>query len=205
MLRYYSERGDNMQYLNVGTSVIDNKKFIQVNNIDNELMKPSGGMWFTKYQNEYKNYNEWVDFLIDNPNILFFKNHSSNIWQQSCLLITLNKDSKIYTLDSYDSWQYLLKTYPYNETKFSYQKLSKEFDCIYVDIRKLSHELKDDNLFKLVRQYSVSSLLLFNLNCINYYQSGVVKISPFDLEYQKYENIAYEIEIENHKKNILKK
>ena len=193
-----------MQYLTVGTDVIDNNKFIPINDTDNELMKPNGGMWFTKYYEEYKNYNEWVDFIINNPNLLFYKNHSTDIWHQPCSLITLNKATNIYMLDSYKSWLYLLKEFPYNETKFSYQKLSKEFDCLYVDINKLFHELKDDNMFRLIRQFGVSSLILFNLDCIEYYQSGIVNITSFDFEYYEYEDISYEIAIDNTKKKILK-
>ena len=62
-----------MQYLTVGTDVIDNNKFIPINDTDNELMKPNGGMWFTKYYEEYKNYNEWVDYLLEDPIAFYYK------------------------------------------------------------------------------------------------------------------------------------
>lgn len=193
-----------MKYLTVGTDKIEKRKFIPISDNDNQILKPNGGMWFTKYYEEYKNYNEWVDFIIDNPNLLFYKSNGIDIWHQPCSVISLNNNTNMFTLDSFDNWLYLLKEFSYNQDKFSYQKLSKEFDCIYVDIKEMISDIKDEKVFKFIRQFGVNSLLLFNLDCIDYYQSGKVSISPFDLEYHEYEDISYEIEIGDIKKRILK-
>lgn len=194
-----------MEYLTVGTNNITYEQFKEIEDTKTDIMKPNGGIWLTEYNPLYKNYNLWVDFILDNPNLLFYKNRSSNIWQQPCSIVTLKSDTNIFNLDDYDSWKYLHDKFPLNSQKFSYEKMTKIYDGIYVDVTKLFKRNLDDNLFKFIRQYGVSSLLLFNLDCIDYYQSGSVNIEPFDFEYQAYDVISYEISYDDIKKRILKK
>lgn len=191
-----------MEYLTVGTKEILNDLFIPVTDKLVNSVKPYGGLWLTEYDSKYKNYNVWVDFLINNPDILFYKSHSSNIWCQPCSLVTLKENANIFKLESDSSLEYLLNNYQLNNGRFSYQSLSHNYDGIYVDITKLIRNAKHPIITQCIKEYGVSSLLLFNLACIDYYIPGSVLIEPFDLEYYMYENGGYEITHEKVKKKI---
>ena len=92
--------------------------------------------------------------------------------------------------------------YPLDDNRFSYELLAQKYDGIYVDTLKLLKDTKDEYVLKMIMQYAVSSLVLFNLECIDYYKSGYVLIEPFDLEYYRYESIGYEINHEKVKKRV---
>ena len=53
-----------MEYLTVGTNEIKKDLFIPVKDNTKNIFKPTGGLWLTKYDERYKNYNDWVDYLI---------------------------------------------------------------------------------------------------------------------------------------------
>ena len=91
-----------MEYLTVGTSEIKRDLFVPIKDGDEPSIKPTGGIWLTKYDSQYENYNEWVDYLIDNPNVLFYKSLAYDIWKQPCSLVKLNDDSKIFSLENTD-------------------------------------------------------------------------------------------------------
>lgn len=190
-----------MLYLTVGTNDISNKLFVPIKDKE-DMYKPMGGLWLTKYDIKYQNYNEWVEYLIDNSSIFFYKNRTGNLWNQPCSVVSLSANAKIFHLDSEIKYNYLLDNYPSN-IGFSYELMSKDYDGIFVDLLPLVRNSNNNNdIAKLVRQYCVSTLLLFNLNCIDYYQSGDVKIEPFDPEYYMYEGTSYNITHDKTKKRI---
>ena len=191
-----------MEYLTVGTNEIKKNLFIPVKDNKISVFKPSGGLWLTEYDEKYKDYNVWVDYLIDNPDILFYKNREANIWKQPCSLVTLREKSNIFMLENNNDYSYLRRNYPLDEKRFSYELLARKYDGIYVDTLKLLKDTKDEYVLKMIMQYAVSSLVLFNLDCIDYYKSGYVLIEPFDLEYYRYESIGYEINHEKVKKRV---
>lgn len=189
-----------MEYLTVGTDQITKELFVPVKDGGKALFKPDGGLWLTEYNTD--SYNEWLDFLIDNPTVFFYKNRSLNIWRQPCSLVILNKNSKIYRLFDDGSYDFLRYNYPLDTSRFSYEKLAKEYDGIFVDVLKLIRNCDRKQADRIIREFSVSSLLLFNLDCINYYQSGYVLIKPFDFDYYVYEDTGYEIVTDKVKKRI---
>ena len=191
-----------MKYLTVGTNEITRELFRNIEDTDASSMKPRGGLWLTKYENEY--YNEWIDYLLEDSVTFYYKSKGSSIWEQPCSLVTLNESANILKLADNDTLNLLKKKYYLDDDKFSYQALSRNYDGVYVDMYNLLHDtdLKTrDRLYK----FGVNSLVLFNLDCIDYYQSGVVLIEPFDFEYGCEEMTSYVIQCDNVKKKILSK
>ena len=198
-------RGDIMRYLTVGTSEITREKFVPVEDTEPVNMKPRGGIWLTQYNEQYNDYNEWVDYLIDNPTVLFYKSRGHSMWKQPCSLVTLKEQSNLFYLDDDDKLNYLMKKYPMDDKKFSYQAISDLYDGIFVNLLGLLRTVKDHETTSKLLKFAVNSLILFNVDCIEHYQSGIVLINPFDYEYNAYEGTTYEIKIDDVKKRILKK
>lgn len=194
-----------MKYLTVGTSEITRDLFKKVEDTEATNMKPRGGLWFTKYDESYSNYNEWVDYIIENPTVLYYKSKGHSIWQQPCSLVTLKEPAKLFYLNSKDSLNHLRNNYPLEDRKFSYEAISQVYDGLFVDMYGLLSDIEDDETRSRIYKFGVDSLVLFNLDCIDYYQSGVVLIEPYDFEYAKYEGTTYEIKYDNVKKRILEK
>ena len=191
-----------MEYLTVGTNEIKKELFIPIKDNEVNIYKPKGGLWLTEYNEKYKNYNAWVDYLIDNPDIFFYKNREVDIWKQPCSLVTLKENANIFMLENNTDYPYLMNNFPLDDKKFSYELLAKKCDGIYVDTLNLLKNTNEKNILRMIMQFGVSSLILFNIDCINYYRSGYVLIEPFDFEYYMYESAEYEINYEKVKKKI---
>ena len=169
-----------MEYLTVGTNEIKKELFVPVEDREPGVHKPRGGMWFTKHRPEYPNYNDWVEYLVYNPDTFLYKS-KGNIWEQPISVIGLDSGIKIFTLNDLEKYQYLLSHYTLDKDRFSYAKLSEEYDGIFVD----TYGSFETNASSLVKQYSVPTLLLFNLDHIDYYYPGKVSIEPFDFEFDE--------------------
>lgn len=186
-----------MKYLTLGTKEITEEKFNKIKNRNSNL-KPTGGLWLTQYCEE--TYNPWIDYILENSYLFFYK-YKYN-FEQDCSIITLKNNTKIINLNN-NTFDYLLKEYP-NNNVISYEKLSEDYDGIYVDLFKLKSSTLNEETKRNLNTFGVNTLLLFNLKCIDYYQSGTVKIAPFD--YDTYiKEPYYEIEYDNIKKKILKR
>lgn len=196
-----------MKYLTVGTKNIREEEFRKIEDTDfKNSMKPVGGMWFTEFDNHLKNYNSWVDFMLSRPYLLFYKSQlrNDNPFVQPCSVVSLKSDINLYVLHNDQTLDYLMKCFPKNG-KFSYEDLSNYYDGIYVNLHNLFLGKYDMNVLKKFSSFDVSSLVLFNLDCIDYYQSGDVFIDPFDYESGVEFPEGYEIKINDVKKKILKK
>ena len=190
-----------MEYLTVGTSEITRERFLPVEDTEPNSLKPRGGLWLTKYHNEH--FNEWVDYLLEDPTTFYYKSKGHSLWMQPCSLVTLSKSANIYTLKDNDGLSFLKDNYPLTDDKFSYEAISRKYDGIYVDLYELLKNVDSNTAMRLYK-FGVSSLILFNLDCIEYYNSGVVDIEPFDFEYECNEGTFYQIKCDNVKKRILK-
>ena len=190
-----------MKYLTVGTSEITRERFMNVEDREDKVIKPRGGLWLTKYENEY--YNEWVDYLLGDSVALYYKSKGHSIWEQPCSLVTLNESANIYTLKDGEGLAFLKKNYPLHDDKFSYEAISHHYDGIFVDLRRLMLNT-DLETYQRLYTFGVSSLILFNLDCIKEYESGIVDIEPFDFEYEYNEGTTYQIKCDGVKKRILK-
>ena len=192
-----------MKYLTVGTREITKELFRPIEDVNGSI-KPRGGLWLTEYNELYNSYNDWVDFLISNPVVFFYKSRNYSMWEQPCSLVTLKENANIFYLQSKENLEYLINNYPL-DNKFSYQEISYVYDGVFIDIFKLIREIDDYQLRKQLICFDVNSLILFNLDCIDYYQKGIVIIKPFDYEYGDSEPSHYEINIENEKCQIIDK
>ena len=94
-----------MKYLTVGTDEIVKDLFREVEDTESSSMKPRGGLWLTKYENEH--YNEWVDYLLEDSVAFYYKSSEHSLWEQPCSLVKLNEDANIYQLESQMSLDYL--------------------------------------------------------------------------------------------------
>lgn len=164
--------------------------------------KPHGGKWFTKYDLKYPNYNEWVDFLIEHPNMIFYKHLDPQ--NMPCVIIKLKETAKIFNLTSVDELYSLIEQYPDKDGFFSYELLSQDYDGIFVNPRTVLNNLNDETLKKRIALYDVPSLLLFNDREIEYYQSGFINILNIDIDDENYSpyEVNYKINIDHELKYI---
>ena len=193
-----------MKYLTVGTRKISYELFSPVMDVC-EQIKPIGGLWLTEYNEAHKNYNVWVEYLINNPQVLFYMSRNYSMWENPCSLVTLKDNTNIFYLKNKEDLKYLIVNYPHNNGNFSYQQISNIYDGIFIDMYKLLNQVSNYELCRQLFKFSVNSLILFNLDCIDYYQPGIVSIEPFNYECDECEIQNYEINIENVKKKILRK
>lgn len=190
-------------YLTVGTDTIKEDKFLPICNSSlHGSIKPKGGLWLTEFNIQFPSYNEWVDFILEHPYILFYKSKSQNSFLQPCSIITLKPSTRIFKLSNKKEYQFLIDTYQDSNNKFSFEKLSNDYDGIYINIFSLSQCLKTEE-FNLFTSFGVNSYILFHPNCIDYYYSGTVKIEPFDYESGYYNKpIYYNVEWTSLKKHV---
>lgn len=162
-----------MGYLSVGSSYISPELFLDIKNTDS--IKPSGGIWATKHDTQYKSYNEWVDYLCNHSHILYYHGFS-NPYNLPATYITLKKESNIFILDSLEKLSFL-KT----NNSLDYEKLAQDYDGIYIDIKKLS-KYQDKEVTSLIDDFCVSTLIIFNISCIQYYQEAYVDLRDASLK-----------------------
>lgn len=193
-----------MEYLTVGTEEIRVDEFRQIKDTNlRGSIKPSGGLWFTRFNEDFPYYNDWVDYMIRQRYILFYKSKGDNPFCQPCSLVSLRDDALIYNLDSINGYNELLDKYYLNDKMFSFEKLSCDYDGIYVDISSLNRDLSRD-IMNLFSSFGVNSLILFNTNAISNCRAGKVMIEPFDYE-DFYVCPFYKIEVSDEKKNVRKR
>ena len=190
-----------MKYLTVGTRKITKELFRPVEDVNGSI-KPRGGLWLTEYNELYNSYNDWVDFLINNSVVFFYKSRKYSMWEQPCSLVTLKANANIFYLQSRENLDYLINNYSL-DNKFSYQEISHIYDGVFINMFKLIQEIDNYQLCKQLFSFDVNSLILFNLDCIDYYQKGTVNIEPFDYEYGDSELSHYEINIENERCQVV--
>jgi len=192
------------KYLTVGTDKILKELFQPIKNpISNNEIKPTGGIWCTSFDPKLPNYNSWVDYLLENPHLLVHKNHFSSPFIQPSLMITLKDTTQIFTLDSLEKLEILKKNYKLEFGYIDYEAISKNFDAIYIDLKSLLPKLPREEQI-MFKKFVVSTLLIFNLHCIDYYQPSQVIIEPFELEYSHlYWDKSYQIKTEEQKLKVL--
>ena len=189
------------KYLTVGTDKIDKDMFVTISDVNaHSMIKPSGGLWLTEFNTDYPNYNCWIDFLLhSNCNVLFHKSIGNDPFKQPCCVVSLKDEANIYKLDSEDSYRYLINNYSNGNGGFSYEKMSHDYDGIFVNLNSMSYEMR--NRF---RSFDVNSLILFKFECIDYYYSGVVDIDPFDpSDILSVESFDYVIKWDDKKRYVL--
>lgn len=190
-----------MKYLSVGTNYIGDLYFQKIKN-GNEF-KPYGGLWATQQEEVSVEYNEWVDYLCQNPYLLYYK-RPTDMFNQPAVLLTLKDNANIYYIDEQNKIDYLLNKYPDNHEWIDYEKMTNDFDGIYIDLRNMDTRFNGDTINKL-KQYSISTLVLFNSSCISYYQKACVEFDATDIyDYRGLYNYFINIEPIKHKVDQIK-
>lgn len=162
------------KYIMVGAPIITKEIFRNVlRPLDNYTFKPSGGFWASEYIGP-ESISDWYKYLIYAKEIAKEKNINQST------IFTLKENAKILTIDTienvlelsikYPSYHHLLGHH-YDEksiqtTIFDFEKISKDYDGIYVNVKKLRY--RGTSVFN---DWNVNSLLLFNLDCIKEYQT----------------------------------
>ncbi|MBE6140045.1 MAG: hypothetical protein E7172_00670 [Firmicutes bacterium] len=168
-------------YLTIGTDEIKKEYFLKIKNHDN---KPSGGLWLTKYDPNIPNYNEWIDYLIEHPHLLYYKNLQLNDLKAS--VVNLKENATIFQLNSLDQYQLLLNLYFTKNGFIDYEKLSQDYDGIFIQpLFSIGTDIP--NLYKI---FGVNTLIIFNYDCIKNYQKA-------HIIFKKNELIEYEISVLN--------
>ena len=187
-----------MKYLSIGTD----KLFADLHQpIKNGNIKPTGGLWATQYDANNPNYNIWLKYLSTNTHILFYKRPNTNPFLLPGAFITLKDDANIYNLTNIYKLEFLKKNYPDGNDWIDFEKLSADFDGIYIDIPAIYPEAQFDDK-KRIGCFSVNTLIIFDLKCIDYYQSAQIDIDPFDYEFERHFE-TYRISVANEKKLVV--
>lgn len=184
--------------LTVGTNKISTELFCPVMDYHtNENIKPFGGLWLTDYINASNN--AWVNYLTDNPTVLFWKYKDFHCFKIPYSLVTLKDSANIFHLDSTEKLDFLIKNYSDGKGFFSYEKLSKDYDGI--TIKTISDV--PNHLFHAFIRFGPQSTILFNPSCILYYQSAQLEIQEFDIDYvEKDQVVPYQISVSEERKVI---
>ena len=160
--------------------------------------KLSGGLWLSNYQDNYRL--ETIEKIL--------RNDSPDLWKikesmhAKGALITLKENANIFHLDSDEKFNYLKEKYP-SDTKenfFSFEKLSKDYDGISMDVEKGINS-KIPEYKTLCGELIINSVNLFNLNAIDYYQSADIVFEQLDMNSK---DLTYKINIDNEIKHIKK-
>lgn len=174
------------QYVTTGTETISGNIFRKIlRPLNNYTFKPTGGLWAAEF-NKYI-ISDWYEYMMYEGSYL---QSIKNITVAA--IFTLKDNAKILTIDSSNQIKELAKKYPsYHHilglceplTKqnviFDFEELSKDYDGAYIDYYKIEFS-KEIETF---RAWSINTLLLFNINCIENYQSiDITPQNPYDSE-----------------------
>ena len=168
----------NKEYIMIGANIISKDIFRNIlRPLNNYSFIPNGGFWSSEYIGNERYISPWFNYLLYATEIAQKKN------LENAVIFTLKENAKILTITTYEQVLELSKKYPsyhhilgYNEeitnktTSFDFEKLSKYYDGVYVDFKKLSNE----NKTIIFKDWSINTLLLFNLNCIKEYRQAKI-------------------------------
>lgn len=162
-------------YIMIGAPIITKEIFRNIlRPLNNCLSKPSGGFWSSKYISNIYSISDWFTYLLDADSIARYKNLNDSV------IFTLKEDAKILTIQNYNDVLKLIEKYPsyhqilsyYGEitpynTDIDFEALSKDYDGVYAEVNNFLYS-SSTNIFN---NWSVNTLLLFNLDCIKEYHS----------------------------------
>lgn len=177
------------EYVTIGTKNIAEDIFRKIlRPLDINFYKPNGGLWSSELISRIYCISEWHDYLLyEDQETASYKNINAGA------IFTLKSNAKILNIDSeekiielsqkYPSWHYILTHYDNPELNIiDFETLSKDYDGVEVSINKLGYN-KPGLTFS---SWSVNTLLLFNLNCIEKYQSVDIEVSLFNYDKRPY-------------------
>jgi len=197
----------------VGTPTITKELFRTVlRPLNNYQFKPTGGFWASNHIHNAYVISEWFTYLTkEAPSIARYKDLNNAIifsLKDTAKILTVNNAKQVLELSSkYPSYHHILnfhKEINNKSTIFDYEKLSQDYDGIYIDYNLFKYKFETD----VFNSFSCNSLLLFNLDCIKDYQTVQIEFdidNPYSIPYIKEENISEPkiIEEESYEHKIL--
>ena len=177
------------EYVTIGTKNIAEDIFRKIlRPLDINFYKPNGGLWSSELISRIYCISEWHDYLLyEDQETASYKNINAGA------IFTLKRNARILNIDSeekiielsqkYPSWHYILTHYDNPKLNIiDFEALSKDYDGVEVSINKLGYN--EPGL--TFSSWSVNTLLLFNLNCIEKYQSIDIEVSLFNYDKRPY-------------------
>ena len=177
------------KYITIGTPIISNDIFRNIlRPLDNFSLKPTGGLWASKFNLPYGKICPWFDYLLDARGIARSISEYRDLTKatiftlkENANILVINKTAQILELaEKYPSYHHLLNhNFEISEktTLFDFENISKIYDGIYINYENIYYENKST----VFDTWSVDILLLFNLNCIKEYQSVKINVNFHDL------------------------
>lgn len=145
------------EYIHYGSLDFNLNLFMPIKNIE-MFTKPMGGFWATNIEEEY----DWKQWCSDfYPELIKIHNYDKYKFN-----FRLCDNAKVLTIDSVDCLEKLPRqtttfNFSYNPMVFlDYEKLSNEYDAIYVSISK------SRDLYFYLYGWDIDSLLVLNPYCI---------------------------------------
>ena len=155
-------------YLSVGKTSIDPEAFNPIFNTDSPV--PQGGFWASKHEYDRTCYNDWMDYLTEKPHLIYYK---YPMYPIPAVFFTLKEDANILQIDSAAKYDAIKASYPGKFDNIDFESLAEVYDGLFIDVSALA---KDETKQNVVQKFSVSSLLLFNFNCIREYRQASIFI-----------------------------
>lgn len=158
------------KYITVGTPVLSEEIFRSIlRPLDNYSYKPNGGLWSCIHS--MPEISPWYTYLDDARSIAYYKDI------KNASIFTLREKTNILRINSFEELQELIKKYPsyhhilngYNKNPecIDFEALSKDYAGIIVNPKNEILRSKT-NVFS---DWSVETLLLFNIGCIESYET----------------------------------
>ncbi len=170
---------NDQEYVMVGAQIITKEIFRNVlRPLNNYSFKPNGGFWSARYLGGCMHISDWYDYLEDADYIASQKNTKDAVvfkLKENAKILTISSDEDIKKIaQKYPSYHHILNyygEYPNNENLiFDFEELKKEYDAIYVNYNLLySFICKNQN--RSFNSWSINTMLLLNLNCIDHYST----------------------------------
>lgn len=195
---------NNKQYIMIGAPTITKEIFRNIlRPLNNYGFKPNGGFWASELISYRYTISDWFTYLqYEGTSIARHKNlNESNIFtlKEDAKILIINTVEKVLELaEQYPSYHHILgyfKNISERNTIFDYEKLSQKYDGIYIDFNYFQNQFRTD----VFDSFGSNSLLLFNLDCIQSYQTAPIIFdidNPYSLPYIDDDKISTSIYIE---------
>lgn len=183
-----------MEYMNIGTDVLRREYWNPVMDSENKL-KPVCGLWCTEHRCD--SYSAWIDYMLFTPRVFAYKSLHKNPFVQKAVVVSLKTGAKILTLRGNEGTHIFKDVYGH-----SFERMGEDYDGVYVDLGSPFGSTNDEQ-YRVSKVYSISSLILYNLDVIDSYRSATIDIEPFDYESDYYlDDPEYLISYQDGKKTI---
>lgn len=181
----------NTKFISFGLDKLDKNKFDNISNSLVRMNKPDGGLWLSPKLEDGKYISSWERWCKENRALYLLSNNY--------ISIDLRADARIFVIDSYECFKEMIEIYGEKDIDYfmfktfvspDFENVSKRYDGIYLTEKGFNEThmpIQRDFRFNLYG-WDCSSLLLFNIDCIESYES--FKYGN-EIKLEKGENISH--------------